>query len=56
MDEQYDKAAEIIISLLNYTVDLNLVDQFSISLKILADFYIQCGKINQALFYYNETR
>ena len=56
MEEQYQKSAEIIITLLNYTVDLNLVDQFSIALKSLADFYLQCGKINEALFYYNETR
>lgn len=53
MEEQYEKSAEIIITLLNYTVDLNLVDQFSIALKSLADFYLQCGKINEALFYYN---
>lgn len=56
MEEEYEKAAEVIIILLNYTVDLNLVDQFSISLKTLADFYMQCGKINSSLFYYNETR
>ena len=56
MEEHYDKAAETVISLLNYTVDLNLVEQFSVSLKVLADLYIQCGKINEALFYYNETR
>ena len=56
MEENYDKAVEIVITLLNYTVDLNLVDQFTVTLKILADFYIQCGKVNEALFYYNETR
>ena len=47
---------EIIVTLLNYTVDLNLVEQFTVTLKVLADFYIQCGKVNEALFYYNETR
>jgi hypothetical protein len=56
MEEHYDKAVEIVIMLLNYTVDLNLVDQFTVTLKILADFYINCGKVNEALFYYNETR
>ena len=53
VEEDYQNASEILISLLNYTVDLNLVEQFSITLKILADFYIQCGKINEALFYYH---
>ena len=56
MEENYDRAVEIVITLLNYTVDLNLVEQFTVTFKILGDFYIQCGKINEALFYYNETR
>lgn len=41
---------------MNYTVDLNLVEQFSIALKALGDFYLQCGRVNEGLFYYNEAR
>jgi hypothetical protein len=46
----------VIIKLLNYTVDLNLIYHFTKALIIIAEFYFQCGKTHESLFYYNEAK
>ncbi len=46
----------VILRLLNYTIDLNLIDFLCYSFKILGDFHIECGHIEKAFFYYNEGR
>jgi hypothetical protein len=37
---------------MNYAVDLNLIDELTYSIKILADFNYQCLFNEKAFFYY----
>jgi hypothetical protein len=46
----------VIIRLLNFSVDFNVPEQFLRALKFLADFHLHTDKIEQAVFYYDQTR
>lgn len=46
----------VITRLLNYTIDLDLINQLSFSLKILGDFHLECFESDKSFFYYNEGR
>lgn len=45
-----------LVTLLNYSVDFNLPEHFSRSLKALGDLYILIGRTQESLFFYNEAR
>ena len=47
---------KVIITLLNYTVDLRLMNQFAKTLKILSQFYFLIEENEKSLFYFNQTR
>jgi uncharacterized membrane protein YkgB len=46
----------VIIRLLNFSVDFNVPEQFLRALKFLADFHFHTDKIEEAVFYYDQTR
>ena len=52
----YSKASDVLIKILNYSIDYNMKELFIGSLKRLAEFYIMCCELNAAFFYYNQIR
>jgi hypothetical protein len=46
----------VLIKIINYTIDYNLVKHFVRAIKQIGEFYALIDKGNTALFYYDQAR